>query len=328
MTNEQLQIFTKLALALKASGLSGFDKENETLIKIIYGTELGLKPIQAAHSVQTVQGKIVLSAQAMLALARGNIECEYIQCKETSEEKAVLEGKRKGDPEPTIITYTYEQAVEAGLTAKSVWKKHRAEMLRSRATTNLVRLMFPESVLGIYSDDEIGTPKDASPSPIPETDLPKPNVSRETMVEQEDRYKFKEEGLFEEMCRQYSRVNLDEVADLENSLKIAVKKYKFKLTQEQQAFVKSIKKERMNFLKNKDADTLNLYSERYPIVYFDNVMGYFQPLFEEEDYNETELKKDLNSLLDKGLIDITTLELVQNEFLTRLVWKEMLQHTT
>jgi hypothetical protein len=49
-----------------------------------------------------------------------------------------------------------DDAKAAGLLGRGPWSKHRAEMLRARAKSNLARLVFPDVLAGVYSPGELG----------------------------------------------------------------------------------------------------------------------------------------------------------------------------
>src|SRR5690606_14566168 len=80
--------------------------------------------------------------------------CKYFRLVESTDERATYETLREGEPEPTRITWTIQQAAKAGLTGRQNWKAHPAAMLRARASAALARAVYPDVAMGIYDPDE------------------------------------------------------------------------------------------------------------------------------------------------------------------------------
>jgi hypothetical protein len=64
------------------------------------------------------------------------------------------------------ITWTFEQAKQAGLTGKDNWKNYPRAMLRARVVSEGIRTVFPGVVLGVYTPEEV-------------QDIPNPPQSRD-----------------------------------------------------------------------------------------------------------------------------------------------------
>ena len=129
-------------------------KPDDVLACVIVGHELGIGPMQALRAIHVVNGKPILSADLMVGLVKRSPECEYLRIVESTDERAVYETKRRGEPEPTRLDWTFEQAKRAGLTNNPTWKKHTAAMLRARCASALARAVYPDLVMGIYEEDE------------------------------------------------------------------------------------------------------------------------------------------------------------------------------
>jgi hypothetical protein len=86
---------------------------------------------------------------------------------------ATYQTKRRGEPEPTTMSFSWEDAQRAGVTGKDNWRKYPAAMLRARCITALARAVYPDLAMGIYDPDELG---DVTPAPgnyeVVATDLP------------------------------------------------------------------------------------------------------------------------------------------------------------
>lgn len=128
----------------------------DVVLIVQFGYDYGMTPQQALQNLYVVEGKVTMPANIAIGRAMGHPACEYLMCVETTPTQATWEGKRKGYPAPTRLTYTIEQARDAKLTGKQNWQKHPAEMLRARAGMQLVRVLFPDILVGIYDPDELG----------------------------------------------------------------------------------------------------------------------------------------------------------------------------
>lgn len=116
-----------------------------------YGHELGIGPMMSLQSINIIQGKPAASGQLMLSLAvsRG----VTFQVEEETEERCVINFQRGATTYRAI--FTLEDAKRAGLAGKDNWKKWPTEMLFWRAVAKGVRRIAPESVMGLYTPDEI-----------------------------------------------------------------------------------------------------------------------------------------------------------------------------
>ena len=135
---------------------------------IATGRELGLSAMQALRSIHIVEGKPTLSADLMVALVKRSPECGFFRLVETTAERATYETQRRGDPSPTRLSFTIEEARSAGAGSKDNWRKFPAAMLRARASSGLARAVYPDLVLGVYDPDELSDIRDVPP-PVPVT---------------------------------------------------------------------------------------------------------------------------------------------------------------
>lgn len=161
----------KLAQTLATSGLmpsSLKGKPQDVLVVLITGHELGLSPMQAVRSVHVVQGRAVMSADLMVALAVRSPACVFFRLVASDDKCATYETQRKGSPEPVRMSFTMEQAKAANLTGKDNWRNYPAAMLRARCSAALVRAVYPDLALGVYEQDEaeeIAQPRAVAPPP-------------------------------------------------------------------------------------------------------------------------------------------------------------------
>lgn len=124
---------------------------------IATGRELGMSAMQSLRSIHVIEGKPTLSADLVAALckSRGDV-CKYFMLVESTATRATYETLRVGDPKPTTMSFTMEEAQRAGLASKQNWKNYPAAMLRARCITALARAVYPDLAMGIYDEDELG----------------------------------------------------------------------------------------------------------------------------------------------------------------------------
>lgn len=147
----------QLASVLSKSSLLPADlrgKEADVFVTIMAGRELGLAPMAALRSIHVIKGKPVMSADGMVAVALSSGLAEFFRCVESNEKVATYETRRKGTPEPQLLSFTIEEAKMAGLSNGDNWKKYPAAMLRARAKAALCRDVYPDALAGVYDEDE------------------------------------------------------------------------------------------------------------------------------------------------------------------------------
>ena len=153
----------KLAKGLAESRLyTRFPNAEAIWAIIIRGREMGLGALTALDSFHVVEGRPVCHAHLIIARAKADPACEYFQMIESDNSKATYETKHRDDPKPTRLTYTIQQASEAGLLRESrsgkptPWQTRKDEMLRKTCAVQLARIVFPAAAMGLYSLEEIG----------------------------------------------------------------------------------------------------------------------------------------------------------------------------
>lgn len=147
------KLSTQLAKsALLPEALRG--KPGDVLVVLITGSELGLSPMQSVRGLHVIKGKAIMSADLQVALTKRHPDCVYFRMTESTALRATYEAQRKGDPKPTSMTFTMEDAARAGLAGGDTWRKYPAAMLRARCSSSLARTVFPDLMLGVYEEDE------------------------------------------------------------------------------------------------------------------------------------------------------------------------------
>jgi hypothetical protein len=146
-------------------------KPQEITGAILFGRELGLDPMTALQTINLIQGRPTLSANAMrgLAMAAG----VRFRLDESTQTRCVMSAAPPGADKWTTITWTIDQAQKLGLMTKDNWKNQPGTMLIARATSQLCRLVAANILIGApYSTEEIRDlpPEDlvaAAPKPTP-----------------------------------------------------------------------------------------------------------------------------------------------------------------
>jgi 5'-3' exonuclease len=148
---------SSLAKAMFESRLfSAYGTPHAVLSTILAGRELGLQAMASLRAFHIVEGKHMMSADLLRALVLRSGKAKYFRCTERTAARATFVTQRDDDP-PMTLTYTIEEAEQAGLVKdKSGWKKNPADMLIARAGSKLARLVYPEVVHGLYAPEEFG----------------------------------------------------------------------------------------------------------------------------------------------------------------------------
>jgi len=143
----------QMAGAIAASGLFGMKDKNSVLALMAVAQAEGLHPATAARDFHIIQGRPALKADAMLARfqnAGGKVEWEVY----TDEKVTGIFSHPNGGS--LAVTWTIEQAQRIGLVKPgSGWQKFPRAMLRSRCISEGIRSVFPGSVTGFYSPEEV-----------------------------------------------------------------------------------------------------------------------------------------------------------------------------
>lgn len=136
--------------ALLPNSLRG--KPADVFVTILYGHELGLTPMAAIQGIYVVNGRPQISAQTWLALLRR--AGHKASVKHHDAQRCVVWMQRGDTGEEHTSEYTWDEAEQAGLTKKDVWKAHPKAMLLARAVAIGGRFLAPEVALGALVEGE------------------------------------------------------------------------------------------------------------------------------------------------------------------------------
>ena len=125
---------------------------------MLTGREIGIGPMHSLRAIDVIDGRPSLSAELMasLVLRSGH----YLWCAESTAETCTMVGRRIDWPDripDQEVTWTIDDAKQAGLAGKGNWQKYPRAMLRARATSELCRGVFADVVERVgYVAEELG----------------------------------------------------------------------------------------------------------------------------------------------------------------------------
>jgi hypothetical protein len=132
-----------------------FNKPEEATAAILAGAELGFNPMAALRAFDNISGTPAPKAITLRAVVQG--VGHDIRIDESTPERAVVSGRRKGDSAWQTSTWTLQRAADAGYVSKNPnYKTKSAEMLIARATSEVCRWIASDAIMGMpYSAEEI-----------------------------------------------------------------------------------------------------------------------------------------------------------------------------
>jgi hypothetical protein len=178
----------RIAVVVTKSGLApfGLDTPEKAMVAIMHGMEVGLLPMAALQSIAVINGKPSIYGDGLLALVRRSGLLEEIT--ETfagadDDLTAICAVRRKGDPEPTVGSFSVAQAKLSGLWVrltkhgeKTPWQLYPKRMLQMRARAYALRDGFPDVLKGLAvreEMDDVESMRDVTPA-SPEPPVPPP----------------------------------------------------------------------------------------------------------------------------------------------------------
>jgi hypothetical protein len=140
-------------------------KPEEATAAILAGLEVGLQPMAALQAFVPIQGSAAAKAITLRAIVQSH--GHDIWTEESTDQRAVVAGRRKGSTQVQRSEWTLERAAQMKLTGRDQWKLQPTAMLIARATAECARLIASDAILGIpYSVEEL---EDGGPAPVQAT---------------------------------------------------------------------------------------------------------------------------------------------------------------
>lgn len=133
--------------------------------KILAGAEMGYGPFASVQGIHLIQGKPSISANLMASAVKNHPRYDY-RVRKLSNTECELEffelvdGKRES---LGLSRFDENDAKNAGLLGKDIWKKHPKNMYFARAMSNGVRFYTPDIFAGnvVYAPEEMGAELDS-----------------------------------------------------------------------------------------------------------------------------------------------------------------------
>lgn len=120
-----------------------------------YGQALGISPIAAMMGIHVIEGRASASAGLIQGLVRQAGHSFRITGDARQATCTIIRSDDRANP--FVVTFTWDDAVRAGVTGKTVWKQYPAAMLKARATTACARDACQEVLFGLmYTPEELG----------------------------------------------------------------------------------------------------------------------------------------------------------------------------
>lgn len=142
----------RMASAIAKSGLFGIKTVEQAAALMLIAQAEGMHPAIAARDFHVIQGRPALKADAMLArfqAAGGRVNW-------TSYTDKCVEAQFSHPQGGSVtIGWTIEQAKQAGLTGKDVWRQYPRAMLRARVISEGIRTVYPGVAVGVYTPEEV-----------------------------------------------------------------------------------------------------------------------------------------------------------------------------
>lgn len=200
--NEKVQEFElsqRMGKAFYASGMfPDLKSEAQSIVKVMAGKELNLPPFASITGIHIVMGKPVIGANLIATMIAKHPTYAYRIVKSTKEicEINFYDSKNKIIDNDSFIgscSFTVQEAQEAGLLGKDIWKKYTSDMLFARAISRGARRYAPGIFGGaaVYTADEMGVDHDEDGV----VNLPKQTISVNAVVNHEV---FSDEAIIEE----------------------------------------------------------------------------------------------------------------------------------
>lgn len=141
-------------------------KPEEATAAILAGAELGFSPMASLRAFDNIQG--VPAPKAMTLRAVVQAAGHEVRIVESTPERAVVDGRRRGDTEWQTSIWTIERAQAMPQYEKNPNYRHNpAAMLTARATAEVCRWIGSDAIMGMpYAAEEIGDLAEHAPAPV------------------------------------------------------------------------------------------------------------------------------------------------------------------
>ena len=148
----------------------------KAIIIQMYARANSIDPMVAFSEIYVVNGKPSMSVKLKMSIVAEKIQGAYVQPVKSSATSCTAIGYRPGR-EPMEYTYTIEQAKQAGLTGKDIWRNYPDKMLMWRACGVICDMMFPDiCTMGTAHPDDSEPAIEVEKKEPKKIEAPKPKV--------------------------------------------------------------------------------------------------------------------------------------------------------
>lgn len=146
---------------------------------ILTGRELGIPTMGALRNIVIIQGRPTIQAGLMAALVYRDHGDAALEVVESTPQLCRVRYRRRGWAEAREYVFSLDDAKRADLVGKATWKQYPQAMLRARAISAVCTMAFQDSILGMYTPEELDAEVevDASGEVIAKA-LPPPSATR------------------------------------------------------------------------------------------------------------------------------------------------------
>ena len=172
----EFETMQRMSIALYKSGyFADVKSEAQAIVKVMAGAELGLAPFASMTGIHIINGKPTLSANLIATLVKNDPRYDFgvpVCNNELCQVVWFENGKDVGDS-----SFTIEEAKQANLTGKAVWKQYPSDMLFARAITRGARRFAPGIFGGapVYTPEELGADTDQDGNIVEGEIVPEPS---------------------------------------------------------------------------------------------------------------------------------------------------------
>ena len=138
------------------SRLFAVQSEEAAAVIMMTAASLGIDPVAGMRGIHVVQGRVVLSADMMVAVVHRSGLCARWTVVESTAERCVIEALRGGSDAPTRHAWTMEMVRKGwSRVRRGRGSSSRIAMLRARCSADPRACASPDVLFGVYAEGEI-----------------------------------------------------------------------------------------------------------------------------------------------------------------------------
>ena len=143
------------AIAMASGNFPDLRNNEQAIVRIMAGRELGLQPMTALRDLYVVEGKVAMSSGLIASMVRKHPKYDY-RITEIDHEHCIIQFF-EGDAMIGESSFSIDDATKAGIMRQgSGWTKYPRNMLFARALTNGARWYCPDAFDGaVYTPEEL-----------------------------------------------------------------------------------------------------------------------------------------------------------------------------